>query len=153
MTTGSNIEPLPAAIPIETLFAQRGGMIARHWRGEYSLPRSYWVNGALIFGLGINMVFLVAMSVAMVALHKQPALMVAVCLGEMLLVLSAYIWALAGTWRAAGKYTGPRIWAILARLGLLMGVLVTIAHVSQDVSIISTAASRGSSSSSMSIMN
>jgi len=149
MTTASNVENLPEAIPTEILPAQRGGMFAKHWRGDYSLPRSYWVNGALIFGLGINMLFLIAVSVAMALLQKQPALMVIVCLGEMLLVLGAYIWALVGTWRAAGKYKGPRIWAILARIGLLMGVLVTVAHVSQDLSVIEKTASSSSSSSSM----
>jgi len=149
MTTGTNIQSLPEAITLEPLPTQRGGMFAKHWRGEYSLPRSYWVNGALIFGLGINMLFLVVVSVAMFVLQKQPAVMVIVCLGEMLLVLGAYIWALVGTWRAAGKYKGPRIWAILARLGLLMGVFVTIAHVAQDLSVISAVASRSSSNSSL----
>ena len=149
MTTGANIESLPEAMPIASLPAQRVGMFAKHWRGDYSLPRSYWVNGALIFGLGINMLFLVVVSVAMAVFQKQPALMVVVCLGEMLLVLGAYIWALVGTWRAAGKYKGPRIWAILARIGLLMGILVSIAHVAQDISIIAAVASRSSSSSSM----
>ena len=70
MTTASNIENLPETIPTETLPARRGGMFARHWRGDYSLPRSYWVNGALIFGLGINMLFLIMVSVAMAVLQK-----------------------------------------------------------------------------------
>jgi hypothetical protein len=45
---------------------------ARHWRGELSLPKSYWLNGALLFGVGCNVIFGVITTLAAVLL--PPAL-------------------------------------------------------------------------------
>ena len=132
---------VPDAGGNESLPVQSGGLFAKHWRGNYSLPRSYWVNGALIFGLCVNMPLMILIVAAMFLFKKQPALLVIVCLGEMLLILSAYIWALVGTWRAARKYRGPRIWAMLAQFFMVIGVFVSITHVIQDVNIISQVAS------------
>jgi len=144
MSTNSIPVVVPDAGGNEALPVQSGGLVATHWRGNYSLARSYWLNGAVIFGLCVNMPLMILIVVAMFVFKKQPALLVVVCLGEMLLILSAYIWALVGTWRSARKYRGPRIWAILAQFFMVVGVMVSIAHVIQDVNIISQVASGSS---------
>jgi hypothetical protein len=141
MSTITQVEKLADAGGNESLPAQSAGLFATHWRGNYSLAKSYWRNGVLLFGLGINLPLLILIVVALNIFQKQPALLLVVCLGEMALILAAYIWVLVGTWRAARKYKGPRIWAILAQIGMVMGVVVTIAHVSQDVTVISHVAS------------
>ena len=143
MSTNSIAAVVPDAGGNESLPVQSGGLFATHWRGNYSLARSYWLNGAVIFGLCVNMPLMILIVAAMFLFKKQPALLVTVCLGEMLLILSAYIWALVGTWRAARKYRGPRIWAMLAQFFMVIGVFVSIAHVIQDVNIISQVASGG----------
>jgi hypothetical protein len=114
----------------------------RHWRGELSLPRSYWLNGVLIFGIGINLVFMVVFYAAIYASEGNTAVVIVVCLLDMVLDLAGYIWALVGTWRAAGRYQGPKFWSILARIAMVIGVLISIAHVSQDLHIIGVVASR-----------
>jgi hypothetical protein len=141
MSTITQVEKLADAGGNESLPVQSAGLFATHWRGNYSLAKSYWRNGVLLFGLGINLPLLILIVVALNIFQKQPALLLVVCLGEMALILAAYIWMFVGTWRAARKYKGSRVWAILAQIGMVMGVMVTIAHVAQDVTIISHVAS------------
>ncbi len=141
MSTNPGVMGLSEAGGNESLPVQSGGLFATHWRGNYSLAKSYWRNGVLLFGLGINLPLMILILVALIVFKEKPALQLIVCLGEMALILAAYVWVLVGTWRAARKYKGPRIWAILAQIGMIMGVMVTIAHVGQDISIISHVAS------------
>jgi hypothetical protein len=117
--------------------SQRGGnYFARHWRGELSLPRSYWLNGALIFGLGCNLLFIAAFAATVALVRSSTGLAIFLLLCVQALDIAGYVWALVGTWRAAGHYQGPRFWAILARIGMSLGVLVSIAHVTQNLSLI-----------------
>src|SRR5437762_549081 len=119
---------LPEAAANEPLPGQSGGFFAKHWRGEYSLARTWWVNDALVWGLGINLTMAVLLTVVIFVFREQTALRVIVGLGELALHVAAYIWALVGTWRAAGKYQGPRIWKYWARGGMCLGVLVSIGN-------------------------
>ena len=113
-----------------------GNYFARHWRGELSLPRSYWINGVLIFGLACNLLLIAAVAATVALARSSTGLAIFLLLCIEALGIAAYIWALVGTWRAAGNYRGPRFWAILARIGMSLGVLVSIAHLTQDLSLI-----------------
>ena len=115
---------------------QSGSYFARHWRGDFSLAKSYWLNGVVILGFGVNVVVEVAMTAALLALRGQPVVAVVVLLGEIALGLAAYIWALVGIWRSAAKYQGPRVWPILARVVTSFGVLVTISNVLEHFAVI-----------------
>jgi amino acid transporter len=109
--------------------------VGRHWRGEFSLPKSYWINGVLVFGLGCNFVLLLATTVtaALFLSAGNPALATFAIVLELALNISAYVWALVGIWRSAKKYEGPRIWSILARVAVALGILVTLGRLGQDV--------------------
>src|SRR5438552_17216702 len=121
----------------ETYYPERRGYFARHWHGELSLPKSYWINGVLIFGLGCNILFIAAFTATVIGLARSsPGLAIVLLLLIQLFDLVAYIWALVGTWRAAGNYKGPKFWAILARIAMVLGVLISIAHVAQNLSIV-----------------
>ena len=124
-----------------SLPARGGGLFATHWRGEYSLPRSYWVNGVVIFHIGINMVLMIVLGIALAAFKGKTALVLIVGLGEVALLCAAYVWALVGIWRAARKYQGSRIWSILARLAIIFGVLVSIGNLFNMLDMIGKAAS------------
>jgi hypothetical protein len=124
-----------------SLPARSGGLFATHWRGEYSLPRSYWVNGVVIFHIGINMALLIVLGIALAAFKGKTALVLIVGLGEVALLCGAYVWALVGIWRAARKYQGSRIWSILARLAIIFGVLVSIGNLFNMLDMIGKAAS------------
>jgi hypothetical protein len=118
--------------------AKSGSYFARHWRGELSLPKSYWINGVLLFGFGCNLVLLVAVMVtAMMCLRAEnPGLAVLAIVVELALNIAAYIWALVGTWRSATKYQGPRFWSILARVAISLGVVISIGRLGQDLQFI-----------------
>jgi len=136
MTALPTLENLPEALPALPLPAHRGGLFARHWRGDYSLARSYWVNGALIFHLGINMILCIVLTIVLATLRGKTALVLIVGFGEIALLVAAYVWALVGVWRSARKYQGPRIWPILARLAIIFGVLLSIANIAQTLEVI-----------------
>ena len=85
-------------------------LLRRVWAGEVSLPVTFW-----LWGVVGRMVAAVALLFAL----RQPALM----LLAVLLNLAYYILIVIAIWRSAGRYTGPRIWSDLARLGLVLGVL------------------------------
>jgi hypothetical protein len=113
--------------------SRRTSYFARHWNGELSLPRSYWINGALLFGLACNMVFAMVCIASIFALRNIPVAAFIVGVAEVLLNVVAYVWALVGVWRSAGKYQGPKVWAILARVVIVVGVFVSIANVSATI--------------------
>ena len=140
MSTSIGIAGLPDASPSELPPGPRRGLLARHWRGDYSLARSWWVNGALIFGFGVNVVVFIVLLVALRLLQERPVLVLVVGLGEVALLIAAYVWTLVGTWRAAGKYQGPRFWSILARVLMLCGVLQSAANILVTITTIAQVA-------------
>lgn len=102
------------------------GYLARHWRGELSLPVSFWVNGFL---LSIPAGLAVA-GLAMWISFKGDWLR-----GGSLAILVAWplllaynVWATVGAWRATGPYLddgGRRLWGWGARVLLAVGALGT----------------------------
>lgn len=117
---------------------KRGSYFARHWRGDISLPRSYWINGGLIFGLGCNFFFMIGVTIAIFALASIPALAVTVAVGEIALNIAAYVWALVGTWRAAKKYQGPKVWSILARIGMSLGIVISVGNLARTIQTVAS---------------
>lgn len=92
----------------------RNTWIVRHWRGELSLPVSYWVNTVL----------LPAVAYADLATVRLA-----------LLYSSIYVWSFVGTGRAAQAYmtrhrgTRRAVWGGLASFIVAMGVLGSVADV------------------------
>ncbi len=121
--TAARRRPAPAAAP-------QTGYFTRHWRGELSLVRSFWVN---------NMLLATPLALALTGLMswigaKGDSLQVsaiAVLVG-MPLLLGLDIWCLVGAWRAAAHYLreqGSLLWGWLARLVLALGALQLLASV------------------------
>jgi hypothetical protein len=89
---------------------------ARHWRGEISLPISFWVNGLcgyIIFGLVILGISYI------VRLAEVNIVAIAVVLAMFVIIRVAfYTWQLVGIWRSATSYTertGRRFWVVAAK--------------------------------------
>lgn len=122
---------VPIAAP-----AKGGSFVARHWRGDISLPKSYWLNGVLLFGLGINAILAIVFLIAVnLLLHNLGA---AWGIGIVYIALNcgAWVWAVVGVWRSASKYQGPRVWSVLAKIAIVLGVVVTVGNVARTVSAI-----------------
>ncbi|MDE2465418.1 MAG: hypothetical protein KGO02_17150 [Alphaproteobacteria bacterium] len=101
--------------------------IDRHWRGELSLAKSYWLNGILIVGTGGVIVFYLAplaLTLVVFGLRETPLRWVLPF--SFLAWFGAYIWVWGGIWRSAGNYRGPRIWSIAARIAVVIGVAISL---------------------------
>jgi hypothetical protein len=116
------VRPAPLPPPLPKQPAQN--FVARHWRGEFSLARSYWVNH-LLLGCGVGVA--VGALAAAINLHavEQPVRWL-ISLGLTWSVITLFsIWAVVGVWRSATAYrrTGKRVWGNAAKATMALGVL------------------------------
>ncbi len=98
--------PRPAAAPRPPYFR-------RLLAGDVALAEAYW-----IWGVGMGLLFTV---LAGAAEHHPFVLAV---LELLALIVGIVAWV--AVWQSAGKYAGPRIWAVLARLSVVLGILRTL---------------------------
>jgi hypothetical protein len=98
----------------------RANYITRHWRGELSLPVSYWINGFL---LSITLYVLSASAVAASLWQLQ---LFGASLGIVLIPIIA-VWQLIGIYRSAKRRVG--FWPGMARLCVGFGWLRLIVYV------------------------
>ncbi len=105
--------------------------LRKHWRGEYSLPRSYWLHGSLLgLLIGTGAVFLAASTTE--ALGTPYALPLEITsLVCCLFILVYLVWATGGIWRSATRRGG--FWAGAAKVGLVLGWLSAISQVVSQV--------------------
>jgi hypothetical protein len=108
--------------------------VARHWRGELSLSRSWWINGALLFGIGVNAAAVIAITLTLLVLRGTPALAVILALGELFLQVTALVWTIVGIWRAASRYSGRKLWAVWAKAGVCLGMVYSILVIVSELS-------------------
>jgi hypothetical protein len=97
--------------------------IARHWRGEYSLPISYWINS---WTSNIVMVLILVSVPFLVDVTKHPVIFALNVSVAWSLVIAISLWQLVGVWRSAGKHKGrggSGFWAGAARTMVILGFL------------------------------
>ena len=107
---------------------RRRNYFARHWRGELSLPVSYWINGILA---GVAAVAVVAAINTSVDFKDdfQPGL----ALGAEVMIWAATsliaIWRLVGVWRSATNYQRALkiFWGTVAKVLVIVGAAETLA--------------------------
>ena len=96
----------------------------RHWLGELSLPKSYWLNG-LIGGVLVG----AAIAALNVAVHgrseAQPVLWLVALIATWVVVSLFTMWQAVGVWRSATNYraSGKYFWGGLAKTVTVLGVL------------------------------
>ncbi|SDN18785.1 ATP-dependent Clp protease proteolytic subunit [Afipia sp. GAS231] len=115
-------EPAPLPPPLPRQPAQN--FIARHWRGEFSLPRSYWINH-LLLGAGVGATFGVLASLINKNAAEQPLLWLASLALTWSVITLFSTWAGIGVWRAASAYrrAGKRFWGGAAKTTIALGML------------------------------
>ena len=115
-----------ASIPAQS-DADVQSYVARHWRGELSLARSYWLNGFLIVSVGGAVIFYVTpLMLALVVFGLRYTPLEWVLALSFLAWFGLCVWAWGGIWRSAGNYRGPRIWPIAARIAVVVGTVVSL---------------------------
>lgn len=86
--------------------------------GDFGLVKTYWLYGVLVSIVG-NILMQGA------ALSGSKALIIV-----LLLVMIVYaVFQLTGVWNASNRYTGLKIWAILAKIAVIVGVLSLLSSV------------------------
>jgi hypothetical protein len=98
--------------------------LVRHWRGELSLPVSYWLNGFLV---------LLAATAAGVAFSSfiegnqvaAGAPMASALVGFIIVIVLLSSWQLVGIWRSATRYSagGKKFWGAAAKVIVLLGIV------------------------------
>ncbi len=85
------------------------GFFGKLTRGDFGLAKTYWLFGVLV-GLVVNIISVgIGSSVAFTLL---------------VVAYTAYETpVLIGIWRASDKYQGPSVWAVLAKIAVVLGVL------------------------------
>lgn len=114
--------PRPARVHVPE--ESRRGYLSRHWHGEMSLVRSYWVNNVL---LAMPLAFVLTGLMTWISV-KGDSLQISaiVLLLGVPLLISLDVWCIVGGWRSAGNYLrsdGSLIWGWLARLSLALGAV------------------------------
>lgn len=97
-------------------------LFKRLWVGELPLRQAFW-QYAVGYGLLINLVT----SLAFLALLTNDANIALVALAFALPIPYNFVMAVA-VWRSADQYSGPKTWAELARIGIVIWMVgLTIA--------------------------
>jgi len=112
--------------------ASKRGYFSRHWHGELSLAKSYWINFWLLsIVLTVLLVFWIAFSI-----NENP-----VFFSRIVLVITAiiylviYPWQIIGLWRSATNTTantGKTFWPRIVKFLVIMGVLGSFSSEMQD---------------------
>ncbi len=101
--------------------------IGRHWRGEFSLPQSYWVNGVIVL-MPFNIYFRVLEAAFAENPPQSPATFFEAFAIPFLVMIPIVIWSGVGIWRSAGRRIadGKPGWAWVARIVVLVNLLVLL---------------------------
>jgi peptidoglycan biosynthesis protein MviN/MurJ (putative lipid II flippase) len=95
--------------------ADQKGFFSKLSSGDFGLPKTYWLYGVVV-GIVINIVIQIVPSIGAIAV--------------VLALATVYqVMVLLGVWRAATRYQGRKVWAILAKIATVlgwMGVLINI---------------------------
>jgi hypothetical protein len=101
----------------------RRNYFIRHWRGELSLPVSYWLNGflAVVVASIVSFVFTALIEGGQVR-AGAPVAAALVCFMVLLLALST--WQMVGIWRSATRYAdkGRKFWGGAAKAAVVIGI-------------------------------
>lgn len=108
---------------------RRGNYFVRHWRGQLSLPVSYWVNGFLLTFLLVRSFTAIETSDLAEGLgaHSTGLLL----LSTFLLTIACSVWQGVGVWRSADRHPsrgGSKGWATVAKVMVVLGLIRTLAY-------------------------
>jgi hypothetical protein len=98
--------------------------IVKHWRGQLSLPISYWVNGTLLTVLLTAIMTGVSRSGLIAGLGAQRVGLWV--LSVLLLALTCSVWQSVGIWRSADKHPsrgGSKAWATIAKVMVVLALI------------------------------
>ncbi|PPI79531.1 hypothetical protein DXI23_04595 [Marinobacter flavimaris] len=100
----------------------------KHWNGDYSLARSYWINTLLVSLFAPALGLLISPLLQdLPARYSSASVLALTALG-----LLIWVWAITGTWASANKHVergGKQGWATAAKLVIILSIIRTIGDV------------------------
>ena len=96
--------------------------LLRHWRGELSLPISYWLNGFLGNIVAILLIFGIA---GILGYINNAYTTLVYWVSAISFVLIVTCWQAVGIWRSSDRYErekGRHFWAVIAKLMVILGL-------------------------------
>ncbi|MDO8846228.1 hypothetical protein [Methylicorpusculum sp.] len=88
-----------------------GGFFSKLANGDFGLAKTYWLYGVLVSFIITNILVKVITSIS--------------ALVTFMIIFTAYqIPVNMGIWRASDKYQGPNVWAMLAKIGVVLSCIV-----------------------------
>lgn len=97
---------------------QSKNLLLRIYNGDISLAITYWILNVFVGGLIINLIVLRHIdknSETIIKEHGEYALLTSIAI-----ILAYYIFINISIWRSAVKYTGPKLFATLAKLTVIL---------------------------------
>jgi hypothetical protein len=91
--------------------AQKANFFVKFWNGDLSLPMSYWG-----VGLGLGLVFGFSVGFFTILLGMSEDAMWG-------FLIPFQIYTVVGIWRSSDKYKGKKIWAALAKIAVIIGII------------------------------
>jgi len=90
---------------------KKENFFVRFWNGKLSLPMSYWGVGV---GLGIAFGFIVGIFTVLMGMSED---------AMWGFLIPFQIYTVVGIWRSSNNYKGPKFWAVLAKIAIVLGVI------------------------------
>jgi len=93
------------------------------WRGDMPLGNGYWLYG------WCGLFFLCLLLIVLEQFRLPPLTLIPIGVFTYTLCVVLY-WVIAtvGIWRSATTYTGSKLWAVLAKLSIVLGTLWIVSH-------------------------
>ena len=88
------------------------GFLKRLMDGDFGLAKTYWLYGVLV-NIVISLMFEIPV------ISESLGLILILLLATIIYTISLMI----GIWKAANRYTGKKVWAFLAKIAVVLGVI------------------------------
>ena len=107
----------------------------KHFNGDYSLARSYWINNTLVawFAPLLGLLLLPWMVENFAARYASMFVLLVTIFGVI-----AWFWAVSGTWASANKHVargGAGFWANAAKVMIVLGCLKTFGDIAKNTPV------------------
>jgi len=103
--------------------------IKKHWKGDLSLAKSFWINLVLIYVLQTFLWKLLEHGTYTIYPPFESGIyLVAIIFSTLIL----FPWQIVGVWRSCNRYVenkGVRAWSLLAKITVIFGILVIVSSI------------------------
>ena len=89
----------------------------KFWDGELPLVQSYWVVAWLI---SIPVGFVIGTVTAVLGFPQNTMYA---------FFIPWYVFVIVGVWRSSDRYKGPKFWAILAKIAMIIAIINLVARI------------------------